>query len=162
MAKGIYVGVAGVARKVGKQYLGIAGVARKAKSGFAGVAGVARQFFSGATLVTYNFNTNGATFRNTKSGNSRDNLKTAVCKFRIGDSVLNTVTIDMEKKTCIVGSSTEPLLYDASDDEYYWGSRKSGANGVKMNMTTITTYTAEPSDCAPYNSIVDSLTFLEE
>lgn len=47
MAKKIYVGVNGVARKVKSGCVGVAGVARKVKSGYVGVAGVARQCWSG-------------------------------------------------------------------------------------------------------------------
>lgn len=47
MAKAIYEGVGGVARKVKGVYEGVGGVARKVKAGYIGVDGVARQFFSG-------------------------------------------------------------------------------------------------------------------
>lgn len=47
MAKGMYIGVGGVARKCKKTYIGIGGVARKIKKMYVGVAGVARLFFSG-------------------------------------------------------------------------------------------------------------------
>ena len=47
MAKTIYTGIAGVARKVKQPYVGVAGVARKVKAGYLGVGGVARQFFAG-------------------------------------------------------------------------------------------------------------------
>lgn len=47
MAKGAYVGVGGVARKVKTPYVGVANVARKVKAGYVGVDGVARQFYSG-------------------------------------------------------------------------------------------------------------------
>lgn len=47
MAKGIYVGVNGVARKVKAQYVGVSGVARKVTKGYVGVGGVARNVFTG-------------------------------------------------------------------------------------------------------------------
>lgn len=47
MAKAIYEGVNGVARKVKNAYEGVGNVARKVKAGYIGVGGVARQFFSG-------------------------------------------------------------------------------------------------------------------
>lgn len=56
MAKGTYVGVAGVARKVKSQYVGVAGVARKVKKAYAGVAGVARlcwQSGGGTAIPTF-------------------------------------------------------------------------------------------------------------
>lgn len=46
MAKAIYVGVSGVARKVKQPFIGVSNVARKVKSGYIGVGGVARQFFT--------------------------------------------------------------------------------------------------------------------
>lgn len=45
MAKGQYIGVNGVARKVTTPYVGVDGVARNVKSGYVGVNGVARLFF---------------------------------------------------------------------------------------------------------------------
>ena len=47
MAKGIYLGIESLSRKVKKMYLGIEGVARKVKKGYVGVNGLARLFFSG-------------------------------------------------------------------------------------------------------------------
>lgn len=52
MAKGQWVGVNGVARKVKNKYVGVGGVARKVKAGWVGVAGVARQYFGG---ISYKF-----------------------------------------------------------------------------------------------------------
>lgn len=46
MAKGIYVGVGGIARKVNKEYVGLGGVARKVTKGYVGVGGIARECFS--------------------------------------------------------------------------------------------------------------------
>ena len=42
MAKGAYVGVDGVARKIKKGYVGVEGKARKVKKAYVGVGGVAR------------------------------------------------------------------------------------------------------------------------
>ena len=50
MAKGIYLGVGNVARKVKKAYIGIGGVARKIKKMYIGIGNVARLFFSGGEL----------------------------------------------------------------------------------------------------------------
>lgn len=47
MAKGIYFGVNGVARKCKKMYFGVNGVARKVKKIYIGVNGVARLFYAG-------------------------------------------------------------------------------------------------------------------
>ncbi len=53
MAKGLYVGVAGKARKVKKIYVGIGGKARRVKKGYVGVGGKARLFWSGGELDYY-------------------------------------------------------------------------------------------------------------
>lgn len=53
MAKGVYIGIDGVAQKVKKLYIGVDGVARKVKKAYIGVDGVARQFFSSGTLVVH-------------------------------------------------------------------------------------------------------------
>ena len=53
MAKGAYVGVAGVARKIKKGYVGVDSKARKIKKGYVGVGGVARPFFSAEGLEYY-------------------------------------------------------------------------------------------------------------
>ena len=45
MAKGVYVGVDGVARRVKTMYVGVNGVARKIKTGYIGINGIARKFF---------------------------------------------------------------------------------------------------------------------
>ena len=50
MAKGIYLGIDSLARKVKKMFVGVEGVARKVKKGYVGVNGLARLFFSGGLL----------------------------------------------------------------------------------------------------------------
>lgn len=47
MAKGIYLGIDSLSRKVKKMYLGIEGIARKVKKGYIGINGIARLFFAG-------------------------------------------------------------------------------------------------------------------
>ena len=46
MAKGMWIGVGSVAKKVSKMYIGVGGVARKIKKAWIGVNGVARLFYS--------------------------------------------------------------------------------------------------------------------
>ena len=46
MAKGVYLGVSGKARKIKKLYIGVGGKARKVKKGYIGISGKARLFFS--------------------------------------------------------------------------------------------------------------------
>lgn len=50
MAKGAYIGVSNVAKKVKKMYIGVGGVARKVKKAYIGVNGVARLFWSGESF----------------------------------------------------------------------------------------------------------------
>lgn len=51
MAKGIFVGVSGAARKTTNAFIGVSGVARKVKQGYIGVSGVARRFFGGEVIT---------------------------------------------------------------------------------------------------------------
>ena len=54
MAKDLYCGIDGKARKIKAIYVGVNGVARKVKAGYLGVGNVARPFFSSAFKVTIN------------------------------------------------------------------------------------------------------------
>lgn len=54
MAKDLYYGIDGKARKIKAVYVGVNGVARKVKAGYLGVGNVARPFFSSAFKVTIN------------------------------------------------------------------------------------------------------------
>ena len=53
MAKRMYLGVDGIARRVKKMYVGVEGIARKVKKGYIGVGGLARPFWSGGELAYY-------------------------------------------------------------------------------------------------------------
>lgn len=59
MAKNLYIGVGGVARKGKEAYIGIDGKARKIKKMYIGVGGVARLFYEGIIIYTIKFNANG-------------------------------------------------------------------------------------------------------
>ena len=52
MAKGAYIGVNNVAKKIKKGYIGVGGVARKIKKGYIGVDGKARLCYSGIRIIT--------------------------------------------------------------------------------------------------------------
>lgn len=67
MTKAIYIGVAGVARKVKTPYIGVDDKSRKVKAGYIGVNGVARRFYAGgvplstfAVGTTVKLNVNGS------------------------------------------------------------------------------------------------------
>ena len=47
MAKGAYIGVSNVSKKIKKMYIGVGGVAKKVKKAYIGVGGVAKLFWSG-------------------------------------------------------------------------------------------------------------------
>lgn len=53
MAKGGYVGVSGVARKIKKGYVGVDNISRKIKKAYMGVGGVARLIWSGTSSFKY-------------------------------------------------------------------------------------------------------------
>ena len=59
MAKAIFNGISGVARKVKQPDFGVGGVARKVKNAFIGIGGVARQCFSGVEMITITMTGNG-------------------------------------------------------------------------------------------------------
>lgn len=69
MAKGAYVGVGGVARKVKKIYVGVDGVARKVKKAYVGVNGVARLVYS-ASVIERLTDLSVARYRGTAGANS--------------------------------------------------------------------------------------------
>jgi hypothetical protein len=53
MAKGLYYGVGGKARKGKNVYYGVAGKARRVKKMFIGIGGVARPFWGGKEITYY-------------------------------------------------------------------------------------------------------------
>lgn len=60
MAKGAYIGVDNVARKIKKGYIGVDGKARKIKKAYIGIGGVARPCWSGGELAYYGRDDDGA------------------------------------------------------------------------------------------------------
>lgn len=60
MAKKVYYGVGGIARKVKKIYYGAGGIARKVRRGYIGVGGIARPFWTGGELAYYGNSEDGA------------------------------------------------------------------------------------------------------
>ena len=72
MAKGIYRGVDGIARKVTKEYRGVDGIARRIKKEYRGVDGLARLCYTSSNYQFVGF-TNNASYGEaitTKDGNS--------------------------------------------------------------------------------------------
>lgn len=61
MAKAMYEGVGGVARKVIKRYEGMSGVSRAITKGYYGVSGIARQYWQPQSINFYTRLQNGAT-----------------------------------------------------------------------------------------------------
>lgn len=61
MAKAVYFGVSGKARKVKAVYFGVGGKARKVKKAYIGVGGKARLFYSSLTEKSETFPSSGAT-----------------------------------------------------------------------------------------------------
>lgn len=59
MAKGMYVGVGNVAKKVKSAYIGVDGVARKIKKAYMGVDGVAKEIYSAEMKETLTASGNG-------------------------------------------------------------------------------------------------------
>lgn len=78
MAKGAYIGVNNVARKIKKGYIGVGGVARKIKKAYIGVGGVARPFWSGGEFVYY-----GSVSSLSEAKSSCDNAGTTIGNYAI-------------------------------------------------------------------------------
>ena len=74
MAKGMYIGIGGTARKIKKAYVGIDGVARKIKKAYIGIGGVARPFFSSEEIVRYGAATNLLASRSMIAAASNESL----------------------------------------------------------------------------------------
>ena len=55
MAKGIYIGVNGIAKKVKKLYVGVSGVAKKVKKAYVGVGGVAKLAYTSSNVKIVSF-----------------------------------------------------------------------------------------------------------
>ncbi|HHV09267.1 MAG TPA: hypothetical protein GXX75_03175 [Clostridiales bacterium] len=78
MARGIYVGVGGTARKAKKIYVGVDGVARKVRKIYVGVGGVARLTWSGYEFSRHTGNVTGTTEPNARNMGSASNGAYAV------------------------------------------------------------------------------------
>jgi len=91
MAKGCYIGVDNVARKVKKGYIGVNGVARKIKKVYIGVDGVAQLCWSNASAIVtiQNYSISGGSIRYTnESGNEVSvELESCTLKVAIGGTI---------------------------------------------------------------------------
>ena len=73
MAKGAYIGVDGIAKKIKKGYIGVDGVARRIKKAYIGIGGVARPCWSSGELVYYGTITSLSAARNNVSATTVGN-----------------------------------------------------------------------------------------
>ena len=105
MAKGIYVGVGGIAKKVSKEYVGVGGISRKVSKGYVGVGGVARECFSGETTwKKYSVIKNGTFVSNTTNVNGN----------YIGKIVTESVTAEATYSSVSMYTGVSKPYYKAS------------------------------------------------
>lgn len=155
MAKKVYIGVGGKARKVKKIYIGVGGKARKVKKGYIGVGGVARPFFT--TGLEYYGKAPEMSF-------SKTNARTA----NIGNYVLVASSSSVDAydasltKTVAtpLGGSPTSYLAAASNPSYamFLGGNVKAYNAYNSSLTLTTgsdaTYAAVYSAAASVGSYV--------
>lgn len=114
MAKGAFIGVGGVAKKIKNIYIGVGGVAKKVTKAYIGVNGVAKLFWSGAitSSVSYTGELSSTVTRSSYSGYG--NNFGAVFKDEI-NSNSNIVYINASlTKTVLAGSVTSAGIASAN------------------------------------------------
>lgn len=118
MAKRIYVGVGGIARKVKKAYIGVEGLARKVKKAYIGVGGVARPVFSGGELVYYGSSEDGAVEALSVPRSGLSSVKVGNRALFAGGSAQRTTTAGYNQTTAVdsyddslIRSVIDPLSY---------------------------------------------------
>lgn len=133
MAKGAYIGVGDVAKKVKKMYIGIGGVAHAVKKAYIGVNGVARLWWSGAGMYRVIINdTNSQSLYESKFNppNSFSNLTNPTLGYYpdiVFDSVnrrfITAKSNSSEKKIYVLpeeGTTWTAYTYTLSSGYYRW------------------------------------------
>lgn len=140
MAKGIYLGIDSLSRKVKKMYVGVNGLARKIKKGYVGVNGLARLFFSGGKPA-YIGSSNDGTIEswNGISGyydsphiNGGDNEKYAIfynCGFYAYDKTLLLSNVPGDK------GNDNTNVVSSKEAAYFTGFGSNKAVKVDLNLT---------------------------
>lgn len=162
MAKGMYIGIGGTAKKIKKAYVGIDGVARKIKKAYIGIGGVARPFFSSEEIVRYGATTNLLASRSMIAAASNESLAifaggmrykktseaykdTLFSEVDAYNSSLSKVSVAaLPNKTTYVsahGELNRVLLFGGNIDHYedlstVLAYNKSGTQTTPVNMST--------------------------
>ena len=163
MAKGMYIGVDGVARKVQQMYVGVGGKARKVKKGYIGVGGVARLFyesldgnrlfgFNSSDMTIVEINPDTGAFIQTWSASINANYggikercfycyrdKTNKVKYLGEVSLSNFASINQVSDTTLQDRGLYP-----------------GGNNDTLALSYITLYTINPDTLAVINTGTDS------
>lgn len=119
MAKGIYVGVNDIARKVKKIYVGIDGVARKVKKAYIGVNGIAQEFYSAETLVPFTSNIFP------RSWVESSDYLSATANDKYGEWRIVAQSSYSEANRLI-------HAFDGNDNTYYWGDEILSSAGFEF------------------------------
>lgn len=121
MAKGAYIGVNNVARKIKKGYIGVDNTARKIKKGYIGVGGAARLFYSlGPPMITSRLN--GTKYC--------DNVILA----SINDKYL--LVQDYDNGSQRVYDKSLTVVYSGNRSYNFYGANSVGSYGVLIPKTT--------------------------
>lgn len=137
MAKALYDGVNGIARKVTKKYDGVDGVARNVKKAYEGVNGVARQYFmSGVTWKKFSCAVTDAHYTK-KTVNS-----TAISDIATANNVTSTIVWNSynfsEANGFTCDSSQLTTIYPETADEAVgmYTRKLSGKNHLMYEITS--------------------------
>lgn len=159
MAKGQWVGVNGVARKVKNKYVGVGGVARKVKAGWVGVAGVARQYFGG---ISYKFVELQSTVSYVQSqtlsagpvGNTWVLTVTVKCSDNFSDGQPPTAFVEIDGSD--LAGQTLSIVYTASERTIYAAIYLACFNSAGASVST----TELTSDTSKTLTIPDGTSFI--
>lgn len=158
MAKGMHVGISGVARKASKIYVGIGGVARKVKKIYVGIEGIARLVWSGDYKIIEILNSS-------KPYTAQNSMKAAAGPYIYMFGGVNNGTyynylyrynINTQAWTQLTGDIgvADGALEAVGNDLYRFGGRASGSgNSLNHNHKYNTlTDTWETKTALPYLS----------
>lgn len=135
MAKAIYQGVSGVARKVKQPFVGVSGVARKVKNAFVGVGGVARQFLDPGMVTVTITGTGDSTYCYVTINNTK---YTAPATLQV--SPKTSVKLSVKKNDRNTGQQTNGTKYLNGATYTFSNYQVTGNTTFKLEVASDTTY----------------------
>lgn len=151
MAKGGYVGVSGVARKIKKGYIGVDNISRKIKKAYMGVGGVARPCWGGGDVVYYGTITPLSEAKTNLAGGTIGDYA-LFAGGTTGTSGRRSSTVEVYSDTLVKSSAADLSaarynLASANAGDYLLfagGSGNRGTNTVDYYTSSLTKGTAAP------------------